>query len=359
MNNYDKNNCKISFLGDISLNGDYENMYKNKLNPFSEVSNFFDKKTIVVGNLECFSRGDFGFNELKKPRLSTSKQTLNYLKDIKLQIACLANNHVFDHLDDGFQKTLNFLESNKIKKIGASFSKEEQYKPIIISQNGIKICLLNYVTPDTNPKPPVNTKISVNWFDLSSTVNQINEHKKNVDHVVVSLHWGGRVEGGLYPDFDQPTIAKELIDSGADLIIGHHSHTIQPYEIYKEKYIFYSLGNFCFSDFYFEGDFYKMPKRRRYCLIVSVIFDKEKYVLSTDYFFNDNGKIIKSNYYYRVFIRNLIFKHLIKFDFVWRMYYFNLRKILPIYFYLIDDTMSLCEKYRRLNYKKLKKYLTK
>ena len=125
--------------------------------------------------------------------------------------------------------------------------------PLIISENGVTIGLLNYVTQDTNPNLPENAGICLNMFDEHKAEQDILSLKPKVDHVVVLLHWGGRVEGGMFPDFDQPGIARQLIDCGADLIIGHHSHTFQPVEVYKGKHIFYSLGNFCFSDFTFEG----------------------------------------------------------------------------------------------------------
>lgn len=351
-------NSKILFVGDICLNGVYEKMYLNGENPFTAFSSKIEKDTLVVGNLECFSRGDAGVNKLKIPRLETSVETLNYLKEIKLNIACLANNHVYDHLDDGFNKTIDFLSKNNIRTTGASIDKNDLKKPLIIDKNGIKICLLNFVAKDTNPKQPNGTMIKLNWFDLNKTINEIKQLKHKVNHIVVSLHWGGRVEGGLYPDFDQPKIAKNLIDSGADLIIGHHSHTIQPYEKYRGKYIFYSLGNFCFSDFVFEGENYIMSKRRKYALTVSVTFNKYNYHISNNYFFNKNGKLIPSNHYsLKVEIRNLIFKNLLKFMFFWKIYYFNIKKILPIFYYLKRDDLSFKQKFYRLNFRKFKKYL--
>ena len=350
---------KVSFLGDICLNGVYKEMYLKVEKPFKKISKTFEKDVLIVGNLECFARGINGVNELKKPRLETSQETLNYLKDFNLGVACLANNHVFDHLEDGFEKTIEFLSENNIKTIGASLDENLHKEPLIVEENGIKLCMLNYVTKDTNPNPPEGTKINLNWFDIDSVITEINQVKVKVNHIIVSLHWGGRVEGGLYPDFDQPKIARKLIDAGADLIIGHHSHTIQPYEVYKGKHIFYSLGNFCFSEFLFEGENYVMPKRRKYALIVSVVFEKDKYHISTNYFFNKKNKLVKRDQYSRkIIFRNIIFRSLLRFNFFWKLYYFNHRKIMPILFYLQRDDMSIREKFGRLNLRKFKKYLT-
>ena len=349
---------KTSFLGDISLNGVYEEMYLKDENPFENIANIFEEDTVVIGNLECFARGSNGVNELKKPRLETSQETLNYLNDFNLQVACLANNHVFDHLEDGFEKTIAFLEKNKIKKLGASLEKNKHLEPLIIDEKGIKICLFNYVTKDTNPKPPEGTKINLNWFNLDKTIAEIKQIRDKVNHIVIILHWGGRVEGGLYPDFDQPKIARKLIDVGADLIIGHHSHTVHPYEIYKGKHIFYSLGNFCFSEFIFEGENYAMPKRRKYALIPSVTFDIDKYDISMNYFFNKKNELVINNQYSKkIVFRNFIFNKVLRFKFFWKLYYFNHLKIIPIILYLQRNDMSFAEKVGRLNFRKFKKYL--
>ncbi len=56
--------------------------------------------------------------------------------------------------------------------------------------------------------------------------------RNKVDYIIVYPHWGGKMEGALLPDKELIPIAHKIIDAGADIIIGHHSHTIQPYEIY-------------------------------------------------------------------------------------------------------------------------------
>jgi len=66
-----------------------------------------------------------------------------------------------------------------------------------------------------------------------------------VDFIVVVMHWGTEKEHK--PNSQQKAMARELIDAGADLIVGHHPHVLQPVEQYKGKYIAYSLGNFVFG----------------------------------------------------------------------------------------------------------------
>ena len=79
---------------------------------------------------------------------------------------------------------------------------------------------------------------------MSEIKKTISSLKDRVDHIVMILHWGGKV-GEVIFGFQSTRFSKKMINYGADLVIGHHSHTIQPYEIYKKVH-FYSLGNFVF-----------------------------------------------------------------------------------------------------------------
>lgn len=341
---------KISFLGDISLNDQYIEFYRNGVNPFQEVGAMLAKNDFVVGNLECMVKGEKGENELKKPRLTTTVETLNYLKNINLSVACLAQNHVYDHLEDGFDKTTQFLRYNNIKYLGAGKSDDEAAVPIILSQKGITIGIINSVTMDTNPNMPENAKIFLNIFDLEKCKESIISLKETVDHIVLCLHWGGRVEGGLYPDWDQPKLARILIDAGADLIIGHHSHTFQPFEVYKGKYIFYSLGNFCFSDYWFNNEIYPMPKRRLISAVIGIKFSKTEYVVTPDYFFNRIDSFDKYDSFKRKMnFRNKYFALLKSHKAFWNLYYFHFKFILPIFLFMQRKDLTLFVKMNRVS----------
>lgn len=349
---------KLAFLGDIALNGDYETLHLQGKKPFSEVGLKLED-AVVVGNLESFTRGEQGVNKLKKPRLETSVETLDYLNDIGLDVACLANNHAFDHLEDGFLKTVTFLKQNSIGIVGASLENDDFKKPHIIKKDEIKIALLNYVTTDTNTNPPTGTQIHLNYLEEEKIKEAIKMLKGSVDHIVLSLHWGGRVEGGLFPDWDQPKIARRIIDAGADMIIGHHSHTIQPREVYKGKYIYYSLGNFCFSDFTFGEKHYHMPRRRRRTLIPIISFSKSGYTVKNTFWFNDNLFIKEQKKSPTSWIKSIGFVIYSSNYYVWKIYYFSLKKIAPVYFFLIRSDMSFTEKLKSFEYRKILKLLKK
>lgn len=339
---------EFSFLGDISFNDDYIKQYNQNINPFKSLKSVFEGKDFIVGNLECMAKGEQGENIAKKPRLTTTVETLNYLNQIPVNIVSLAHNHIYDHLEDGFNKTTAFLKKNRIQYLGASNSLEGANEPLIIEKKNIKIGLLNYVTKDTNPNVPEEAGVFVNLFELDKVINDIEIIKNKVNHVVISLHWGGRVEGGLYPDWDQPKIGRQLIDAGADLIIGHHPHTIQPFEQYKNKYIFYSLGNFCFSDYVFEGKYNPMPKRRMITPIVNIEFEKENYKVAIKYFKNELEYFTALNYSDVMKRRNRIFSLIKNNKWIWNIYFLYKQQILPFVLFFRRQDLSFKVKLQRI-----------
>jgi len=331
---------KISFLGDIVLTGRYNNIFKNGINPFINAEKILNQSDYVVGNLECLAGGDSGENLLKKPRLKTEMQTLNLLKKIHLSLVSLSHNHVYDNLEDGFTKTLSFLKSNNIKFLGAALSNNEAQKPIVFESKGIRIGFLNYVTVDTNPSLPGDSTVFLNWFGEEKIKKNISEIRENVDHIVLLLHWGGDFEGSSYPNITQSHVARRLIDYGADLIIGHHSHTLQPYEIYKEKYIFHSLGNFCFDDFICDGKMnYVWPKRRQNSAIVNAYFSKDKIDCVIQGINNENCFIRLSET--KIDFKNKVYKMFFKKSILWIVYKFYFKKIEPYFIYLFNPKVTL------------------
>jgi poly-gamma-glutamate synthesis protein (capsule biosynthesis protein) len=255
---------RLSFLGDISLNDAYTEAFHTGKKPFDEVLAILKESELVVGNLECTAAGAQGENVEKKPRLKTTVETLNYLKDFRLGLALLANNHVYDNLVDGFSRTIGFLEGAGIAHCGAAMSPLDAVKPFIYITEGKRLVFLNYVTPDTHLNMPEKSEVWVNEYSREKILDDIVQHRSNCDILILLLHWGGKLEGAFLPERYQRKDARAFIDAGADLVIGHHSHVLQPFEEYNGKYIFYSLGNFCFSNILFEGKLYPVMKKKGY-----------------------------------------------------------------------------------------------
>jgi len=149
----------------------------------------------------------------------------------------LANNHIGNFRGEGISETENLLEANQIGWSGFSHLDTHEVK-------GIKFGFLAFNGVGAS-------------FDRAGMAAQITENKKKVEVLVVSAHWGMEYEllpkpsPGVAPD-DPKEIAHLIIDSGADLVIGNHPHTVQGVELYKNKFISYAHGNFIFDQTWSE-----------------------------------------------------------------------------------------------------------
>jgi poly-gamma-glutamate synthesis protein (capsule biosynthesis protein) len=160
---------------------------------------------------------------------------------------CLANNHIMDFGEQGFIDTLEALKHSGIKFFGAGNSADNYNNPVFLDIGGQHIALLGYVCPSTHPIFAKESSFGVVANNLEKISQDIHIAKSNkADYIIVQLHWG---EEEVYlPNPKDILKAHAIIDLGADLIIGHHAHCVQPFEVYKGKYIFYGLGNCLFQN---------------------------------------------------------------------------------------------------------------
>ena len=155
------------------------------------------------------------------------------LPDNSIEAVSLANNHVMDHGTEGYEDTKRTLDENRIK-----FSTSEDIG--LFPVKGITIAMLSYLCIDRYDKP-------VGGYDnlYDKVAADIALLKEQYPLVIVSFHWGNELD--YTPTERQKKMGHIAVDAGADLVVGHHSHRINPIEKYKDVYICYSLGNFCFS----------------------------------------------------------------------------------------------------------------
>ena len=147
-----------------------------------------------------------------------------------IELVNLANNHSLDCYDMGLDDTKKYLDERGIGYFGGGRSSENSF--IIRSVGEKKIAF-------------VGIDDTLGMIDVNNFYPLIEKLKKENDYVVINIHWGN--EYNKLPSQAQKNTAHKLIDSGADVIFGHHPHVIEPVEIYKNKPIFYSLGNFIFD----------------------------------------------------------------------------------------------------------------
>jgi len=167
------------------------------------------------------------------------EQAINFLQANRINLVNIGNNHILNFHNDGLRQTEEILEKNNISYFGDPLDKSKL--GVIKEINGRKIAFVNYNQFDN--------------FSPEDTIAKIKESKTQADFIIVYTHWGQEYK--LINNKRQQELAHRFIDAGADLIIGSHPHVVQPIEIYKNKVIFYSLGNFVF-DQYFSEDVQKI-----------------------------------------------------------------------------------------------------
>lgn len=147
-----------------------------------------------------------------------------------VDVVNIANNHSGNYGLVGVNSTIETLNNAGLIPTGIS-------GPVYKDVNGVKFVFLGY--------NEVNHQDGISFVTQDKIVNEVSEAKSSADIVIVQFHWGNEYTTNI--TLKQRALAHLAIDSGADLIIGNHSHWIQPVELYKEKLITYAHGNFVFD----------------------------------------------------------------------------------------------------------------
>ena len=206
---------KSTFIGTVG---------ENYAHPFADVQEFFANDDCTFVNLEN-PLTDGGTPDANKEFVFKGPTSyVNILTEGSVEFANVVNNHTMDYGETGYHDTLNTLDS-------AGIHYAERRKTVVFTtESGLTIG----VYADLDPQ---NTK------HIASAIEQM--RAEGAEIVIVSMHWG--YEYYYKHNATQQKIARFAIDSGADIVYGHHPHVLQKIEQYGDGYIFYSLGNFSFG----------------------------------------------------------------------------------------------------------------
>lgn len=227
----------VSAVGDCTIgsdpkygsNGSFHSIWEQNLGDygyfFRGVNSVLANDDLTIANLETT------FTEATKGPSKTYhfKGPSHYSKILtagSVEAVNIANNHINDYYQQGYDDTIETLMNSNISYFGESSA-------FIYEVKGIKIGLLGYSA----------FLYETIHEDIRRGIEYLKS--KNVDLIFVSFHWG--IEKKYRHNQNQTNLARWTIDNGADLIIGHHPHVIQGIEEYKGKYIVYSLANFVFG----------------------------------------------------------------------------------------------------------------
>jgi poly-gamma-glutamate capsule biosynthesis protein CapA/YwtB (metallophosphatase superfamily) len=173
------------------------------------------------------------------------------LTAVPFDVACLANNHVFDYGAAGFRETLRVLRRSGIRTVGAGLTAAEACRPLTVTRNRTRISILNI--SEGEDLTAARGGPGVCGWDLARSVQSIRRRKRSGAFVLVVAHCG--LEYVPYPPPYVRAAFRALVDAGADCVIGHHPHVPQGIEWHRGRPIAYSLGNFLFyqlTDLYYR-----------------------------------------------------------------------------------------------------------
>ena len=238
----------ITCTGDMTIGGDnyhkkgkkfYDELKKNNDNisfTMANVRDIFRHDDLTLVNFEGTFTDTKFVPDKKKGNdflFNISPSYVSVLTDNFIEAVSLENNHVLDHGDEGYEDTISTLNDAGIK-----YSNSREIG--VYSVDGTDIAMLSYLCIDRYDKPVGNY---ANLYEKVAA--DIQYTKQLYPIVIVSFHWGNELD--YIPTDRQKKMGRLAVDSGADLVIGHHSHRMNPIEEYNGVYICYSLGNFCFS----------------------------------------------------------------------------------------------------------------
>jgi len=226
------NDITIKAVGDISF-GDFpfcqgfgirsSMLYHHS--HFDKIKKFLSNADIVFGNLEtCLSDHGLITTQLRSNEMRGSPCSITLLKDAHFNVLNVANNHIMQHGEKAFTETIQSLRDNGIYPIGL---RNEAQNPYIIVKQNKKIGFLGYAFEQDNYG---NNRVEYSQKPIHLIIEEIKKVKKNVDILIVSCHWG--VEFTNKPSPNVVVQGRMIIDAGADIILGHHSHVAQGIEFW-------------------------------------------------------------------------------------------------------------------------------
>ncbi len=181
------------------------------------------------------------------PLFNSPRQIADDLREVGVDFLSMANNHSLDAGLEGIKSAVSHLREIGMPYAGVYDSHEDLDKERIMTVNDIDFGVLSY-TYGTNGIPiPSGHEYAVTLLDSPTLEQDIRELSEVSDVVIVHAHWGD--EYVRTPNAEQQRLAQQIVDAGADIIIGHHPHVLQPIEWLeddsgREAVVFYSLGNF-------------------------------------------------------------------------------------------------------------------
>ena len=240
---------QIVFTGDILLDRGVRRVIEQRGADalFSRgIDSLFRRSQVVVGNLECPATR-LHTPVQKRFIFRAEPEWLAVLRRHGITHLNLANNHSVDQGRRGLMDTRRNILRAGIVPVGAGATMQEAARPVLLASRPRRVWLVSSLRLALENYALLPDRPSVSQEPMDSLLERVHRLRRSDPQavIVVSLHWGG--EHTLQPVARQRMEAHQLILAGADVLICHHTHTLQTVETYRGRKIYYSIGNFIFD----------------------------------------------------------------------------------------------------------------
>ena len=242
----------VAVTGDVMFGRKMPSVLESGESPFRYVENVTKNADVLLVNFENPVTTSTYAVKGDVPLKADPKYTYLLSGANDVVVASQANNHALDYGETGLNESIKNLKEAGIYVIGAGMNSAEATKPVVIEKGDRKITILNYMDADNFAEyrgvmdPATANSSGYSAYDSELAQRQIQEARENGSSIIiVYLHYGN--EYSRSPNDNQIKISHELINEGADIVIGSHAHVTQGVEMYNGKPIFYNLGNFIFD----------------------------------------------------------------------------------------------------------------
>lgn len=246
----------LAFAGDINFDENWSTMqfYNQQEHGIYDcisqelINEMNDADIMWINNEFTYSEGGEPM-EGKAYTFRANPGRVDILQQLGVDIAGLANNHVYDYGKTALLDTFDTLSGAGISYVGAGRNLTEAMAPVYVEVDGKTIAYVAASRAEKNQMTPQATETEpgiLRCYDTELFLSEIREAKEQADFVIACVHWGTEYSTTL--EEVQTTTGHAYIDAGADAVIGAHSHCLQGFEWYNGKLIAYSLGNYWFNE---------------------------------------------------------------------------------------------------------------
>lgn len=237
---------KVLVAGDFCPTGRLIEKLENRdfSSIFKDVAPIVKSADYAIVNYECpVVSGQYAPIKKNGPNLTSTRNALESIRYAGFDMVTLANNHIMDYGEGGLNDTIDACRVYDIDTVGAGKNLEDASRVAYVKRGRECLAILNCCEHEFSIAGEQTA--GANPLNSIQQFYKIQEARKNADYVLVIVHGGHE-----YFQLPSPRMVETyrfFVDAGADVVVNHHQHCFSGYERYKDKFIFYGLGNFCFD----------------------------------------------------------------------------------------------------------------